>query len=80
MNKIKCKECPYYSGIQCHGHGEYWAQCNLLIEQSKIFKKLFCKEILETIVPKNSDCWGYVVKENQECKIFEIKTYGENNK
>lgn len=27
---MKCKECMYYSGVQCHGHGEFWGSCQLL--------------------------------------------------
>ena len=23
----KCKGCKYYTGIQCHGHGDYWGEC-----------------------------------------------------
>lgn len=28
---MKCKECMYYSGVQCHGHGDFWGTCQLLI-------------------------------------------------
>lgn len=27
---MKCKECMYYTGVQCHGHGEFWGSCQLL--------------------------------------------------
>ena len=23
----KCKNCPHYTGVFCHGHGEYWGEC-----------------------------------------------------
>lgn len=27
-NKIKtCSNCHFFTGIQCHGHGEYWGEC-----------------------------------------------------
>ena len=34
---IKCKECIYYTGVQCHGHGEYWGSCKVA---SQIYKML----------------------------------------
>lgn len=30
MEKIKCGKCPYFTGIQCHGHGEFWGDCNAI--------------------------------------------------
>lgn len=27
-SKLKyCKGCKYYTGILCHGHGDFWGQC-----------------------------------------------------
>lgn len=26
----KCKDCSFYSGVKCHGHGDFWGNCNLL--------------------------------------------------
>lgn len=26
----KCKDCSFYSGVICHGHGEFWGNCKLL--------------------------------------------------
>ena len=23
----KCKNCKYYTGITCHGHGDFWGEC-----------------------------------------------------
>lgn len=27
---IKCENCRYFTGVKCHGHGEYWGNCMLL--------------------------------------------------
>lgn len=27
---MECKNCRYFSGIKCHGHGEFWGECRLL--------------------------------------------------
>lgn len=27
---MKCKECVFYSGIKCHGQGEFWGECRLI--------------------------------------------------
>lgn len=34
---IKCKECIYYSGVHCKGHGEYYGSCKIT---SQIYKML----------------------------------------
>lgn len=73
--KILCKDCPFYSGVQCHGHGDYWAECNFLLANAKSFKRIFNLDVLETIVPKGKDCWAFVVDENSECKVFDIVRY-----
>lgn len=26
----KCKNCIFYTGVQCHGHGDFWGTCNLI--------------------------------------------------
>ena len=41
MSKLKCKDCIYYTGIQCHGHGDYWGECNLLENTRLMFSKIF---------------------------------------
>lgn len=26
---LNCGNCPYYTGIECHGHGDFWGSCRL---------------------------------------------------
>ena len=26
----KCENCIFYTGVQCHGHGDFWGTCNLI--------------------------------------------------
>ena len=40
---LHCKDCPFYSGIQCHGHGEFWGDCQLLHNWYKIVQKVLPK-------------------------------------
>lgn len=34
--EIKCKNCVYYTGMECQEHGEYFGECNAI----KILKKI----------------------------------------
>lgn len=54
----KCENCKYYTGIQCHGHGEFWGNCTLINNlQSELDPKY-----------KNSSVWASVT--SGECKIL----------
>lgn len=35
---ITCGNCPYFTGVQCHGHGEFWGECSLLEFLIRYFK------------------------------------------
>lgn len=75
--KIMCKDCIYYSGIICHGHGEYWAECNLLNNMRKTLAKMnnAYQYDLERIGAES--CWDNVLGDNSTCMFFVIKEYAE---
>ena len=75
--QIECKKCPFNSGVQCHGHSEYWAECKLLVQNAKILEKYFQHEILDQVVVKNGDVWDFVINDKSTCKIFELSKYIE---
>lgn len=37
MKRKTCKNCKYYTGVECHGHGDFWGSCKLLL---KIYNQL----------------------------------------
>lgn len=47
---MKCKDCPNFSGIQCHGHGDFWGTCHLYNSITKF-------------IVKNNNAW-YVTHKN----------------
>lgn len=72
---MKCKNCIYFSGIECHGHGDFWGSCNYLNQLFKYIKKVTnCDYIstgLKDIVYDNTDCiilkkFGFEVKKINE--------------
>ena len=68
--KIKCKECPYYTGIQCHGHGDYWGECTLYEDKHKVLKAIFEKE--DGLYVDHKDVWSLTRNDNSTCAFFEI--------
>lgn len=41
---MKCKNCKYYTGVQCHGHGDYWGDCKLIESLYSRFDKSIYKK------------------------------------
>lgn len=71
--KIKCKDCPYYTGSKCHGHGEYYGECLLFKVLKPAFSNLVSKEEYYYLVPKGGDLWSTAIfNEGQECMFFEL--------
>lgn len=73
IKEIKCKDCVFYSGVQCHGHGDYWAECNLLNDLRKLFSKLFNIYQYDLERKGSSSCWDNVIDENSNCMFFKVK-------
>lgn len=40
-NKIKCKDCPMYTGIKSHGFNDNWGDCKALENAYKMLKLVF---------------------------------------
>lgn len=59
-NNMKCKECIYYSGVQCHGHGEFWGTCQLLDNLFKYMERTkqcdYIKTDFKDILDDNTEC------------------------
>lgn len=67
---LKCKDCPYYTGVRSHGHGEYWGECGLMIKLSKEFAK-YCGVSHYSVLPSwFEDSWGCVCDDDSSCHGF----------
>lgn len=73
IEQIKCKKCPYYTGIQCHGHGEYWGECALIKAQRKIIAKLIGESPYDIELKKYETSWCEALDDESTCLIFEIR-------
>lgn len=66
---LTCKDCPYYSGTHCHGHGEYYGECLLLKPVYRLIKDVNIEDRIHPL-----DYW---LDDDSIC-IF-IKKDGFNN-
>lgn len=41
INKLVCINCKHYTGIECHGHGEFWGSCKLLLKMYNQLEKTY---------------------------------------
>lgn len=48
---MKCKNCKHFTGVKCHGHGEYWGSCKLI---DSLFGKYQNVYVTKNIDLKNS--------------------------
>ena len=67
MEKMTCKDCLYYSGIQCHGHGEFWGECNIF---SHIYN--FLEDYHKYYLDSDLDPWICVCYDDTICKFYEL--------
>lgn len=72
-NNFKCKECMYFTGVQCHGHGEFWGSCKLIDEFIQYFDFTHDKHHLSCL-------YNDIVFDDTECIIikkigFKISKY-----
>ena len=37
---MKCKDCKFYTGIQCHGHGDYWGHCTINYDKNDLWNNV----------------------------------------
>lgn len=60
--KRTCLNCVFNTGVQCHGHGDFWATCNLILffakNKIKINNELF-------------DYYDSIIKSNQKNCILD---------
>lgn len=73
---IHCLDCPFYSGVQCHGHGEYWGHCSKIEEAYKILEMRIDDDHYITSGMRD------ICFDDSECKflawrMFEIKSFGK---
>ena len=73
MKEIKCKNCPYYSGIQCHGHGEYWASCTLIESLRNTLAAITKTYKYDIKLKKYETVWVEALDENSTCILMEIE-------
>ena len=73
---MKCVNCPHYSGIQCHGHGDYWAECELLNQLEKIHRNILKYHGHEFVFNKKS-MQSVIANENSTCKLIEYEEYAD---
>lgn len=71
--ELKCKNCIYYTGITCHGHGDYWGECGLLINMRKLFSKIFNVYEYDIKRKGSNSCWDNILDDNSKCMFFEIE-------
>lgn len=67
MKHKTCKNCLYYTGVRCHGHGEYWGECQLLCQLYNELEKTF-----DNWLDSDLDCWKLVCYDDTICKFYEI--------
>lgn len=59
-SETTCRECIYNTGIQCHGHGDYWAECSLYKKLRDQYKNCFNRKYDEyNIISDESKCIVY---------------------
>lgn len=63
----KCKNCIYYSGIQCHGHGDYWGTCYALMTRYKDLKNSY-----DSFIDCDLDVFKCICYDDTICKFYEI--------
>lgn len=64
----KCKDCPFYSGVECHGHGDFWGECSLAWSVLKKFKAF----------DVDVDIWTSICYDDTECKFSKFLRIDNN--
>lgn len=41
---MNCKNCVYYTGVKCHGHGDFWGNCNVIDKLLNQLEKVIDKK------------------------------------
>lgn len=69
---LHCKDCPYFSGIECHGHGEYYGSCGLMTTAIKYLSRLFdCSDKHLYITKRNC----FYLLEDSVCPFFHFVSF-----
>lgn len=72
-NLLNCKNCPFYSGVQCHGHGEYWSSCNAVNQLRLILSKSFDVSKYDIRLKGLSSTWSECLNDDSICILFYIE-------
>lgn len=82
-----CKNCHYYTGIQCHGHGDYWGECkknkNTLfcyddspcLQDIKTLREVYFKQNNEIIILQSKAMENDAYKTRYEIKCNTLDIY-----
>lgn len=69
---LTCKNCVYYTGVQCHGHGDYWGECSLITNTAKMIAK--CNNVDEYDLKfKYLDVCDTICYDDTKCLLFELE-------
>lgn len=72
IKKIKCIKCPFYSGEECCGHGDYHGSCGLVSLFSKVAEKSFNCWEFDVYLKGSSSSWDTCIDDESTCLLFEI--------
>lgn len=72
MKQLKCGNCPFFSGVHCQGHGDYWGECNLINVLKIIFADKFKCSVYDIVLRNGLYDFGMCVDEST-CVLFERK-------
>lgn len=74
---IKCKNCPYYTGVECHGHGEFYGICTIFQDKIKVMEMLFQKLDGDNalFLSYKGGAFSDVCNDDSSCKFFVLKDY-----
>lgn len=72
MKELKCKDCPYYTGIKCHGHGEFWATCSYIDSLRKILSNINKVYEYDLKLKRYDSVWFESLNDESTCLILEI--------
>lgn len=74
--KIICKNCPYYTGIVCHGLGDFWGECTLIRDTPKILSRFVGVSQFDIYYKGDNYCpYNSICYDDTECHLFEVVTY-----
>lgn len=67
MKYKTCKNCKHYTGVECHGQGEFWGSCKLLLN---IYNQL--EKTYDDWLDSDLDIIKCICYDDTICKFYEI--------